>query len=221
MKTVNRWLLALLLAVCATSAAQAKDYKEGTEYVRLATPQPTSTEDRIEVVELFWYGCPHCFHLEPYLEKWLKNKPDDVEFVRIPAVLGASWELLTKAYYVAELLGVLDKTHTALFKVLHVKRQKIKDEAALQAFFAEQGVSKEDFTRTFNSFAVAVKLNNSRLMTKRYALTGVPTLVVNGKFSSSSSRAGGNAQIIEVVDYLVTLERAAGSGEQVVSGSSE
>lgn len=221
MNTLTRWLIALLLPVSVASAALAKDYTEGTEYLRLATPQPTSTQDKIEVVELFWYGCPHCYHLESHLEKWLANKPEDVEFIRIPAVLGKNWELLTKGYYVAELLGVLDKTHSALFKALHVKRQKIRDVATLQAFFAEQGVEKEEFTKTFNSFAVAVKLNNARMMTKRYAVTGVPTLIVNGKFSTSGSRAGGNSQIIKVVDYLVAQERAVAGGEETVSESSQ
>jgi thiol:disulfide interchange protein DsbA len=214
-------MIALLLPVFVASVALAKDYTEGTEYLRLATPQPTSTEDKIEVLELFWYGCPHCFHLEPHLEKWLVNKPEDVEFIRMPAVLGKNWELLTKGYFVAELLGVLDKTHGALFKELHVKRRKIKDEASLQAFFAEQGVGKEEFTKTFHSFAVAVKLNNARLVTKRYAITGVPTVIVNGKFSTSGSKAGGNSQVIKVLDYLVERERAVAGGEQTVSESSQ
>ena len=221
MNNIIRWLSVFLLPVLFSSGTLAEDYREGTEYLRLASPQPTSTQDKIEVVELFWYGCPHCYYLEPHLDKWLANKPDDVEFIRIPAVLGKSWELLTKGYYVAELLGVLDKTHSELFKALHDKRMKIRDESSLQAFFAEQGVSKEDFTKTFHSFAVAVKMNNSRLMTKRYALTGVPTLIVNGKFSTSGSRAGGTPQIIGVVDYLIAQERARTNAAPAVSESSK
>ena len=210
MKTVSRWLMILLIPFYALSACAAENFAEGREYTKLASPQPTSSGDKIEVVELFWYGCPHCYHLEPFLENWLKNKPDDVEFVRLPAILGASWELLAKGYYTAELLGVLDKTHRALFDSIHEKNNKIKDESMLRAFFMQQGVSAADFDKTFNSFAVAVKVNNARLMTRRYAITGVPTLIVNGKYSTGPSMVTkGNAGVMAVVDYLVGLERAA------------
>ena len=141
---------------------------------------------------MFWYGCPHCYHLEPLVEEWLASKPDDVEFVRMPAVLGPNWELYGKAYYTAELLGVLDKVHPALFDAIHKDKKKIRDEAALQKLFVKQGVSAEDFRNTFSSFAVNVKLNNAKQMTKRYAITGVPTVIINGKYSTSASQAGSN-----------------------------
>ena len=106
MKTVTKWLLVLVLPCLVATVALAEDYQEGKEYLVLSNPQPTSSADKIEVVELFWYGCPHCYRLEPLLQEWLDSKPDDVEFVRMPAVLGPSWELYGKAYYTAELLGV-------------------------------------------------------------------------------------------------------------------
>jgi thiol:disulfide interchange protein DsbA len=209
MKTVSRWLLILLIPFYIMTAYAAGNYTEGREYARLSSPQPVTTDGGIEVVELFWYGCPHCYHLEPYLENWLKDKPDDVEFVRMPAILGKNWELLAKAYYTAELLGVLDRTHRELFDAIHERKEKITDEAALRAFFVKHGVSAEDFDRTFNSFAVNVKTNNARLMTRRYAITGVPTLIVNGKYSTGPSMVtGGNDSVLEVVDYLVAQERA-------------
>jgi thiol:disulfide interchange protein DsbA len=211
MKMVTKWLLALVLpCVIATAAlveVAAADYQEGKEYLVLATPQPTSAGDKIEVVELFWYGCPHCYRLEPLMAEWLASKPDDVEFVRMPAVLGPNWELFGKAYYTAELLGVNDKVHIALFDALHKDRKKFRDEAALQAFFLEQGVSAEDFKNTFNSFAVNVKLNHAKQMTKRYAITGVPTIIINGKYSTSASQAGNNEKAIKVMDYLIVQER--------------
>jgi thiol:disulfide interchange protein DsbA len=117
------------------------------------------------------------------------------------------WELLAKAYYTAELLGVLDKTHEALFEALHEEKRKIVDEAALQEFFVSRGVSAEEFKSTINSFAVNVKINNARLMTRRYALTGVPTMIVNGKYSTSPGMARGNEAVIKIVNYLVGKER--------------
>jgi thiol:disulfide interchange protein DsbA len=220
MKITTKWLSALLLPFIISTAWAAADFVEGTEYTRLASPQPTSAPDKIEVVELFSYACPHCFHLEPELSEWLKAKPDDVVFVRLPVVFRPEWELLAKAYFTAEILGVLDKTHEALFEAIHVKNQKFGDEAAMQSFFVSEGVSADDFRNTFNSFAVAVKVNSTKLMTRRYAITGVPTLIVNGKYSTSASLTGGkekelsvkelNEKTLKVVDYLVEQERETG-----------
>jgi thiol:disulfide interchange protein DsbA len=209
MKTVMRWLMALAIPFVMTTTVVAKDYREGAGYITLANPQPTSSGDRIEVVELFWYGCPHCYELEPHIHKWLESKPDDVEFVRLPAIVGPRWELFAQAYFTAEMLGVLEKIHPALFDAIHEKHMKINDEAALEAFFVEQGVSAEDFRNTFSSFAVAVKMNTTKMMTRRYAITGVPTVIVNGKYSTSGRQAGSTAGIIDVVQYLIEQERSA------------
>ena len=213
MKMVTKWLLALVLPCFIATAVLAEGYQQGKEYLVLANPQPTSTGDNIEVVELFWYGCPHCYRLEPLIGEWLASKPDDVEFIRMPAVLGPNWELYGKAYYTAELLGVMDKIHLALFEALHKDRKKLRDEAAVQAFFVEQGVSAEDFKNTFNSFAVNVKLNNAKQMTRRYAITGVPTIIINGKYSTSASQAGNNQNAIKVMDYLIVQERPQAAAE--------
>jgi len=207
MKTVTRCIVTLLLPMLVSITACAETYTQGQDYIELSNPQPTSSGDRIEVVELFWYGCPHCFHLEPYIEEWLASKPDDVEFVRMPAIVSDRWELLAKAYYTAELLGVLDKTHEALFEAIHEKKRKIDNKAALQRFFVSMGVSAEDFKNTFNSFAMNVKINNAKQMTRRYAITGVPTMIVNGKYSTSPGMARGNEAVIKVVNYLVGKER--------------
>jgi thiol:disulfide interchange protein DsbA len=207
MKRIVKWLLVMWLPLFAASPVLAEQYTEGTEYLKLAKPQQTESKDRIEVVELFWYGCPHCFKLEPYLKDWSEKKPDDVDFVRLPAILGPSWDLLAKAWFTADLLGVTDKTHVALFETIHDRKNKINTEDKVREFFISRGVSADDFNKTFNSFAVAIKVNNARLMTRRYAITGVPTLIINGKFSTSASRAGGNPNVIEVMNYLIDQER--------------
>jgi len=211
MKIFMKWMVVMLLPFYFVANATAQDYKEGDNYLRLSKPQPTSTPDKIEVVELFWYGCPHCYHLEPEINKWLQNKPEDVEFVRLPAIVGPRWEPLAKAYYTAEVLGVLDKTHAALFEAIHEKKQKFTDEEQIMDFFTSHGVTESDFKKAFNSFAVSVKMNNAKLMTRRYAITGVPTLIVNGKYSVTGKLAGSQAGIIKVVNYLVAQERKAGT----------
>lgn len=209
MNCFARWLLALIIPALLATTALAEDYTEGKQYAVLANPQPTSNADKIEVVELFWYGCPHCYRLEPYVSTWVASKPDDVEFVMMPAIIGPPWELLAKAFYTAEFLGVFDKVHIALFEAIHKDRKKFTNEAAVQALFVAQGVSEQDFKNTFNSFAVSVKVNNAKLMTKRYAITGVPAIIVNGKYNTSGTLAGSNENIIKVVDYLVEQERQA------------
>ena len=207
MKTVTSWVVALLIPVFVSFTASAEGFTQGQDYIELSNPQPTSTGDKIEVVELFWYGCSHCYQLEPYIQEWLASKPDDVEFVRIPGIVSKRWELLAKAYYTAELLGVLDKTHDTLFEVINKENRKITDEAALQDFFVDQGVSAEEFKSTINSFAVNVKINNAKQMSRRYAITGVPTLVVNGKYRTSLGMARGSKNAIKIVNYLIEQER--------------
>jgi len=188
-------------------------FEEGVKYKRIANPQPTSAKDKIEVLELFWYGCPHCYQIEPEVEVWLKSKPDDVEFVRMPAVLGPSWELLARAYYTADLLEATDKIHKPLFERLHKARKRIANADELKAFFVEQGVSAEDFDNTFSSFAVITKTNRAKQARNMYGITGVPAIVVNGKYIVTAELAGGNKQMLDVVDYLVEQERGVGSNE--------
>jgi protein dithiol oxidoreductase (disulfide-forming) len=205
-------LLALLLASSAFAG-----FEEGIEYQKLSNPQPTSSDDKIEVLELFWYGCPHCYHLEPELNAWLKHKPDDVVFVRIPAVLGPSWELLARAYYTAELLGVLDKIHEPLFDHIHKQRKPIRNVDELKAFFEEQGVSAADFNKTFNSFAVITRTNRAKEAHNLYGVTGVPTLIVNGKYRTTASLAGSNEKMLQVVDFLISKERQSSAKDSTAA----
>lgn len=198
-------LLALLLLAPAGFAA----IEEGVQYQKVATPQPTSSGDKIEVLEMFWYGCPHCYHLEPELSDWLQHKPDDVEFVRVPAVLGPSWELLARGYYTAEMLGVLDKIHEPLFDRIHKEHKPIRNVGDLKAFFEQQGVSAADFDKTYNSFAVVTRTNRAKDAHNLYGVTGVPTLIVDGKYRTSASQAGSNLKMLEVVDFLIDKERQA------------
>jgi len=197
--------LALLLLIPFAHA----DPKEGVQYQVIKNAQPTASEDKIEVLELFWYGCPHCYHLESELDTWLKNKPDDIVFVRVPAILGPSWELYARAFYTAELLGVADKIHKPLFDRIHKEKKPIRNLQQLKDFFIAQGVSAQDFDDTYKSFAVITKTNRAKQASSLYGISGVPALVVNGKYRTSAREAGGNREILEVVDFLVEKERAA------------
>jgi thiol:disulfide interchange protein DsbA len=203
--------IAMLFAGCAllgiSTLGLAATYTEGQQYELVTPPQPTSvSKDKVEVVELFWYGCPHCFRLEPYVQRWLKHKPANVEFVRMPGVFRPSWEIHARAYYTAEILGVVDKIHRPMFDAIHEQRRPMNTEAAIMALFKEHGVSEQDFKRVFHSFAVETKLRRARDMGRRYGAQGVPTIIVNGKYRTGAQEAGGNSHVFQVVDYLVKKE---------------
>jgi len=206
-------LLALLLIMPLAHAG----FDEGIEYRKLANEQPVDG-DGIEVRELFWYGCPHCYFLEPELHAWLEKKSDDVVFVRMPAVLGPSWELLARAFYTAELLGVTDKTHPAIFARIHKDRKRIRNADDVKKIFLAQGVSEQDFDNTYKSFAVITRTNRAKQAARLYGITGVPTLVVNGKYRTTAQLAGGNKQMLEVVDFLIEKERNAKAGAAQPAG---
>lgn len=203
------WLLPLLwlpmMAVAAT------DYQEGVHYQRLENPAPTSTtEDKVEVVEVFWYGCPHCFRLEPDIEQWLQNKPENVEFVRVPAALGHGWEMHARAFHAAEILGVLDKIHKPLFDAIHEQGRRLNTPEALAEFFAEHGVDKEKFMKVFNSFELDTQFRRSQQLVRQYGVTGVPALIVDGKYLVTGSTAGSQEKMLDVVNYLVRKESEQG-----------
>jgi len=193
----------VVLGFIAVSVSVAEDYEEGVHYERVVPAQPTSTVGKVEVLELFWYGCQHCFRFEPYLERWLKKKPDNAQFVRMPGVFRASWENHARAFYTAQLLGVFDKIHEPLFDAIHVKKKQLDTMESLRDFFAEQAdVDKNEFIKTFKSFAVDTRLKRAKTMGSRYGVRGVPAIIVNGKYRV----AGGGAESIKIVNYLIEKE---------------
>ncbi len=175
-------------------------------YKELPTTQPTSTGDKIEVVEVFWYGCPHCYHFEPVIEKWLDEKAEYIEFVRMPGILGKNWLPHARAFYAAEKLGVLDIIHKPLFDAIHKDKRKIIDEKSLRVFFSEHGVSGDEFDQAYNSKEVEEKVRAAFTAGQGYALTGVPAIIINGKYGTSASVAGDFNKIIDVINTLAAKE---------------
>ena len=196
----------LLVSLVPGVAFSGVIYKEKIHYELVTPPQPTSVEGKVEVVEMFWYGCPHCNKLEPYVERWLKKKPKEAEFIRMPAIFRPGWEIGARAYYTAEILGVVDTIHPAMFEAMHGQKKKMDTEAQLMDFFKQHGVSNKDFNRAFRSFAVEAKIRRSKDMSQRYGIKGVPSIIVNGKYRSSGHLAGGNTNLFKVVNFLVDKE---------------
>ncbi|MCG7898717.1 MAG: thiol:disulfide interchange protein DsbA/DsbL [Candidatus Thiodiazotropha weberae] len=203
MPLINR--LTLLFLIATSQTLYAAEWGEG--YDPVDPPVATSVADgKVEVLEFFWYGCPHCYHMEPDLESWLKAKPENVEFVRVPAPLNSRWTAHAQFFYTAEILGLTEKLHTPLFAAIHDKKRKIYDKNALIDFAVEQGVDKEKFTEAWNSFGVYVKVQNAKKLGQRYQLDGVPAIAVNGKYLTSGSRAGSYSKMFEIVSQLVAGE---------------
>ncbi|WP_188858215.1 thiol:disulfide interchange protein DsbA/DsbL [Marinobacterium nitratireducens] len=201
-------LMALFMSLTAV-AAQGDRFQDGKEYVTLPFPVKTVDESKIEVVEMFGYLCPHCNAFEPLVHSWSEKQADDVEFVRIPVVFGRSWEPLARAYYVADLMDVVDQTHQAVFDAIHLQKKRFTDKDDLVDFYGSLGVDSDKFAKLYDSFAVNTKLNQGESKARGYEITGVPTMVVNGKYRITASSAGGHRQMLEVVDFLVEKERAA------------
>jgi thiol:disulfide interchange protein DsbA len=196
----------------ATPAADYK-YKEGTHYARLVPTQPTiGGADKIEVAEFFWYGCPHCYDLEPTINKWAENVPPTVRFVRVPAMWNQVLKLHAQLYYTEEVLarnGALkdpEKFHAAVFEEYHQRNNRLLNEDVIKRLFSRFGVGEEDFTKTWSSFEVAQKLRVAEDLARRYSISSVPTIVVNGKYRTGGAEAGSYEKLIEVVDELVDRE---------------
>jgi len=206
-RTIRRVTTIIAACFMAVSLAFAAEYEEGVHYERVVPAQPTSTVNKVEVLEIFWYGCPHCFRFEPYVERWLKKKPDNAQFVRMPGIFRPSWENHARAFYAMELLGVAEKVHTPLFNAIHRQKRKLDDMESLAEFFSKHGdVEKKEFIKTFKSFAVETRLRRAKTMSSRYGIDGVPAVIVNGKYSVSARTAGSNANMLKIINYLVEKE---------------
>jgi thiol:disulfide interchange protein DsbA len=197
--------LLILLFSCSTLLKAA----ESAGYETLSPAQPTNNPAKVEVIEFFWYGCPHCYDFEPLLAKWVKSQPANVEFIRQPAVFSSLWGKHAKAYFTAEALGVVDKVHNDFFEAIQVKKQKLEDEDQLAKFFAEHGVDEEQFRTAYNSFLVDTKMRQAGAIASRYGITGVPAIVINGKYKTNGPLAGSHQKMIEVMDQLVKQESAS------------
>ncbi|MGP4715835.1 thiol:disulfide interchange protein DsbA/DsbL [Psychrobacter sp. T6-6] len=197
-------LTGLAMAIgLASMGAQAADYVAGKDYRVLDNPE-TISGDAIIVREFFWYGCPHCNVLDPHMEKWAKTKDKDVVFFRTPAALNPVWEANARGFYSAQLLGFEDKTHAALFDAIHKDGKKLFDQSSLSKWYASKGVNEKKFNSLYNSFAVGTKIGRSQAGAKRYQLSGVPAVVVQGKYVVT----GEDAKVPKVVEYLVDKARA-------------
>ena len=200
MKLLTGILFSLLLN---PALAQTEEFVEGGHYELLSEVQPVQTGDKIEVVELFWYRCPHCYRLEPYLIKWLENIPENAEYVPIPAVLNQNWILHGRAYYTFEAMGLVDDLHAKFFDAIHKERRPFSNPEQIADWAATHGADRDTFLNTFNSFAVNNKIQFANVMGRKYGITGVPAVIVDGKYRTNVSMAGSHEKLISLINFLI------------------
>lgn len=185
--------------------------EEGRDFTRVLPVQPTSVAPgQVEVLEFFWYGCPHCYRAEPAIEQWRENLPEGVVFRRIPATLSRGWVTMSQAYYTAEVLGVLESMHPAFFAAFHENGTMLANEDQLAAYFKEHaGVEEAAFREAFNSIQVSSRVQRADALSRRYRISGVPAMAVNGKYATNPEMARGYEKMVDTVDLLAKWELQA------------
>jgi thiol:disulfide interchange protein DsbA len=209
LKTLALKALVTTVLVLTATLANAADYVAGKHYTVLDVPVRTGDASKIEVTEVFWYGCGHCYAFEPLLEKWSKTLPADVVLVRSPAIWHPTMELHARAYYTAKALNVLDPLHQALFDAMNIGHDKLATEDDIKKIFTAHGVDGDTFSKTFNSFGVGSAVGQADARQRGYKITGTPEIVVEGKYRVSASLAGGHEAMLAVIDHLIATERAS------------
>ncbi len=199
-------LAATLVLSLALSPLQAAEW--GKDYVELSPAQAVEApRGKVEVIEFFWYRCPHCAELKPELEAWIKRQPAHVLIRRQPAVLNDGWLPLTRAFYALEAVGQLDRLHAAVFTAIHRDRIDLNDPNTFFDWAAARGVDRNKLAEAYHSFAVNAKVARAKQLTARYKITGVPAFVVNGKYQTSAYLTGGHKALFKVLDELIAQEK--------------
>jgi protein dithiol oxidoreductase (disulfide-forming) len=207
---MRRRFLALGLLAAAAPGSQfafaQRAPRQNVEY-QLIPPQPVTTGDRIEVIEFFWYGCPHCNNLQPALEAWLTHKPADVELRRIPTIFRESWVPHARFYYTLEALGEIPRLHQAVYRAIHVNRESLMSASATAEWAGRHGIEQSRWLAVYESPDIERKIQESRAHTRGYSIGGTPSLVVDGRYLTSSGMAESMPEVIAILDALVAMAR--------------
>jgi protein dithiol oxidoreductase (disulfide-forming) len=218
MRSLKHLQFFLATAAFMLSAGGAAALTPGKDYRPINPPQPTASGQSVEVLEFFWYGCPHCKNLQPPLEAWLKNKPADVEFKRVPTAFNASWLQLARTFFALDAMGLVDKLHQDVFAAIHTQRTLdprvlSRDPAALFDWIAGKGIDRQKFIDTYNSFAVNSLTQRTLALTRNYDITGTPSIVVDGRYLTSPSmilkpdNTLDYPRYFQVLDEIIALAR--------------
>lgn len=213
-------LLTGVLWLAGSAQAESADFREGEHYEVLPIPVDTRDPDKVEVVEVFSYGCIHCKTFEPAMDAWRDSMADDVDFYRMPATFSRPWEVLAQLYYTAEALGVTGRVHGAIFTAIHDRGVNLTDPDLMADLFErEAGVSPDEFNKVYTSFSVRSRVQQAHARGMAYRLSGTPTMIVDGMYRVDGRMAGSNAGMLDVVDYLVAQRRSAHEGMSAASAA--
>ncbi len=191
-----------------SSFAQIERFVAGTHYAELAEPVNTNDSSKVEVLEVFWYGCSHCFRFEPLIANWEATMPADVDFGRFPAMWNGLMEVHAQVYYTAEAMDALDVVHEHVFNAINIEGNRLQNEGQIGALFAKYGINEDEFAKSFNSFSVRTKVNQAKQRMQAYEIRSTPNMIVNGKYLVATSQSVlTQADMLEVVDFLVEKER--------------
>jgi len=215
---MKKLLMSLVLACTTlpfmTVAQEAEQYQAGTHYQVISIPVRTADPDKIEVNEVFWYGCSHCFEFESIVGPWSKTLPPHVDFQRTPAIWQPKMEAHARVYYAAKQLNVIESMHPVVFKTMHTDKHPLENEDQLASLFAAHGVDEAAFRKAYNSFTVQSQTRQGDSRVRGYGVTGTPELVVNGKYRISARETGGQQGMLDVANFLIEKERAAKSSSK-------
>lgn len=201
-------------ALAVASPAHSQQFEEGVHFERISGPDVVDSDGTVEVAEIFSYTCPHCKTFEAFLGPWQEQLPGHVEFRRVPIPLGRGGEPFVRAYYTAEVLGILDQSHEALFNALHEERRPIRTVDDLAEFHSQFGVDAEEFESTANSFPVESRTRMGNASAGKWQVRSTPTLVINGKYRVSPRQGGSFEEMLQVADMLIERElEAAGQAD--------
>lgn len=200
-KFITTLLRMLILASFAGPLSAAPDFKEETHYKVVSPPQAGAEAGRIQVIEFFLYTCPHCDRLEPHLKKWLETKPDNVDFIRIPAMFKRATLIMhAKTYYALELMGVAPEVHDGIFDAIHAKKLQLNTQAEVEKHLSGQGVDITQYRKAMKSFAVQANASRADRLLKRFDIRGVPSIIVDGKYHASGLEGG---TMVQVTNFLI------------------
>lgn len=201
-------LLSATAGLLSPALAQAQAPRAGSDYQVLPQPLPGAEPGKVEVLEFFWYGCPHCFRFEPMLEAWKKKLPADTSFRRVPVAFREEFVIHQRLYYALEALGRLEDLHGKVFTAMHVDKNRLNTPELVADFLAKNGVDRAKALEVMNSFSVQSKVGQARKLAEAYRIDGVPALGVNGRYWTSGSLAGSLERSLAVADHLIELSRA-------------
>ena len=198
----------LLMPLAFSSFAQIERFVAGTHYTELAAPVNTNDSSKVEVLEVFWYGCSHCFRFEPLIANWEATMPADVDFGRFPAMWNGLMEVHAQVYYTAEAMDVLGIVHEHVFNAINIEGNRLQNEGQIGALFAKYGINEEEFAKSFNSFSVNTKVKQAKQRMQAYEIRSTPNMIVNGKYLVATGQSVlTQADMLDIVDFLVEKER--------------